>query len=97
MIVSKNTILAFFLIFLTIMFFNSPFYNKFYEKTFKKQRNIEKVINNQVDSDSLKSKNIPLFDTLKPEKKVEIKQKPKTVSTFEKEADSDQIDTAGVL
>jgi YidC/Oxa1 family membrane protein insertase len=36
--VNKNTVLAFSLILLTLLFFNSPVYNKMYEKIFKKER-----------------------------------------------------------
>lgn len=44
---NKNTILAFSLILLTLFFFNSPVYNKVYEKIFKKPRITHQTNNTQ--------------------------------------------------
>jgi YidC/Oxa1 family membrane protein insertase len=91
--VSKNTLLAFLFIFLTILFFNSPFYNKTYEKIFKKSRNSGQVINNK-DNYS-ENKNIPNFDTLAIKKQAEIKQQTKKTTESGKIEGFNQNDTIG--
>jgi len=48
--VNKNTVLAFSLILLTLLFFNSPFYNKMYEKILKKERHTHQISNNQKEN-----------------------------------------------
>jgi YidC/Oxa1 family membrane protein insertase len=83
--VSKNTLLAFLLIFLTIWFFQSPFY---YEKILKKPRNNELVENNKIDSLNNKT------DTLAVKKQAEIKQLSNSVNKG-KITSGEQRDTIG--
>jgi YidC/Oxa1 family membrane protein insertase len=63
-------LLAFCLIILTIIFFNSPFYNKTFEKIFKTKRNYEQITSNQNEPKTNKINN----DTLALKKQDEIKQ-----------------------
>jgi YidC/Oxa1 family membrane protein insertase len=74
------------------MFFNSPVYNKTYEKIFKKSRNIEQTNNNKADS--LKKQTNHNFDNPALEKQTEIKQQPENIQKTEKTANN-KIDTLG--
>jgi YidC/Oxa1 family membrane protein insertase len=91
--VSKNTIAAFFLIFMTILFFNSPIYNKTYEKIFKKSRAIEQITKNEVDS--LKNKNINNNETLTDKRQEEIKQQINNNNNFKQKEAIEKKDTLG--
>jgi YidC/Oxa1 family membrane protein insertase len=84
-------LLAFSLIILTIIFFNSPFYNKTYEKIFKSKRTYEEIANNQNEQ---KTNNF-IKDTLALKKQNEIKQQINKVSESEKTMKVMNQDTLG--
>jgi YidC/Oxa1 family membrane protein insertase len=84
-------LLAFSLIILTIIFFNSPFYNKTYEKIFKSKRNYDQIANNQNEQ---KTNNF-IKDSLALKKQEEINKQPNKVSKSEKNINIIKQDTLG--
>jgi YidC/Oxa1 family membrane protein insertase len=75
------------------MFFNSPVYNKTYEKIFKKSRNNEQTTVNKTDS--LNKQNFNNFDTLALKKKEEIKLNTNPIKEEEKKVGIGQKDSLG--
>jgi YidC/Oxa1 family membrane protein insertase len=82
--VNKNTILAFSLIILTILFFNSPLYNKTYEKLFHNSRN-----SNQINNEKEETKENNIKETNEVKKTI-INNENRQLSAIAQQSDSNK-------
>lgn len=81
---NKNTILAFSLIILTILFFNSPLYNKTYEKLFHNSRN-----SNQINNEKEETKENNIKETNEVKKTI-INNENRQLSAIAQQSDSNK-------